>query len=100
MPRLPSSCPRSLPILVTGHARLQALRRRISEKEIKDVIVNGRELALDEQGQKGGFISKFYKTYVDRSSGVPMSKTVVAVCETFDDRYVLVTTYQEGARAL
>ena len=97
MPRTPSPCPRSLLIRITGHARVQALQRHISEAEIKDTIITGRENALDEEGQKGGLISKFYKTIIDRSSGVPMNRTVVAVCETFEDRYVLVTAYKEGA---
>jgi len=48
---------------------------------------------------KGGFISKFYKTFTDRSDPKnPKIKFVVAVCETFEDRYILLSCYLETIR--
>jgi len=98
MARHPSPCPRGLPIKITRHGTVQAASRGISETEIKETIAHGRELASEHKGQKGGYISKFYKTFVKTDTGVPMSKSVVAVCEVFDDRYVLVSCYREPTR--
>lgn len=90
MPRQPTPTPRERPITITRHARGQAARRGVSEANVRETIVHGREIATDEAGQKGGFISKFYKSFKLADRG---TKTVVAVCEAFPDRYVLVTTY-------
>ena len=98
MPRLPSPTPRRLPITITHHGKLKARERGVTEAEIRETITDGRELATDERGQKGGDISKFYKTIVKNDTGVPISKSVVAVCEVFADRYVLLSSYLEQNR--
>ena len=93
--RAPSPTPRTLSIFITHHGRAQGVSRGITEKEIKEAIVHGREVTFAQKGQKGGDISKFYKTIVDRTATVPITKSIVAVCEVFTDRYVLVTVYRD-----
>jgi hypothetical protein len=58
----------------------------------------GREVPSDHKGQKGGDISKFYKTFTETIGGTPVSKSVVVVCEVFEDRYVLLSCYLEPIR--
>jgi hypothetical protein len=74
------------------------MSRGISEVQIRDSIIKGRELPFEHKGQKGGYISKFYMSFLKRDGNVTISKSVVAVCETFSDRYVVVSCYQEQQR--
>lgn len=95
MPRKPAPAPRTLRICITHHGRTQAASRGFTEEQTKDAVVNGRESPQPHKGQKGGDISKFYRTFVDRSGYAPITKSLVAVCEVFSDRHVLLNVYRD-----
>ena len=60
---------------------------------VQETIVNGREVATEEHGEQGGFISKFYKTFISRDSGVPTSRQLIAVCEVWADKCLVLSAY-------
>jgi hypothetical protein len=67
--------------------------RLIHVERVRETIRVGRELPTQEIGRFGGYVSKFVKSFVDHSAGGPLTTTVVAVCEVFVDRYVVLTVY-------
>lgn len=91
----PSPIPRTQRVMITHHGRKRAAERGISEPQIKQTVVEGSEEKTGEVGEKGGPISKFRKTFVILTNQSPSSIRVVAVCEVFADRFVLLTCYRE-----
>ncbi len=93
-PRQPTPIPRTFQLVFTDHAKKRCeIDRGIPANLVEETIVNGREHATDERGTQGGFISKFEKTFINRDSGVPVSRRVIAVCEVWSDKCLILTAY-------
>ena len=98
MSRRPTPCPRKLKVFLTKHALARVKTRGVTPEQVVAAVSTGREIPSEFVGEQGGFISKFYKSFVIRQNGVPITISVVAVCECFQDRYVLLSAYQDNCR--
>lgn len=99
MPDSTAPKPAARTVRITQHGLKQATDRTITKNELIETVYHGRKVLQKYRGVKGGDVAKFYKTFVDRTSGTPINKRVVVVCETFPDRDVVLSAYLEQMKS-